>query len=141
MAINSTGGDILNNKIPSKIGELSDDQLSVLLENIVLNVIADAEGKYLLLAPNLIYNLLIQHPAAKNVYVNLLLHTPENEQELLSLIDTLNLVQPALSLLESANKSKNIHARFLKLNEMDYEPTSLTLLANLANKDKSTFRG
>ena len=135
-----TRGDILNDKLTSGIDILSEKQLEVLLKNMLLNVIYDADGRYQLLESNYIYFLLKQHPAAKKMYVNLLVHTPDSEQELLELIDTLNLVQPALSLLESANKSKVINARYLQLNEMGHKPTHLSFLAKLANKCPSAFR-
>lgn len=127
-------------KLPPKINELSECQVSTLLGNVILNVVVSAGGGYLLLKSDLIYNLLIQHPAAKDLNVNILVHSPKNKDELIELIDTLNLVQPALSLLESANKSKIINVRYHRLNEMGYKPTSLTFLAKLANKAKSTFR-
>lgn len=133
-------GDIINNKLPYDIDKISETNLAVLLENIVLNVILSDDGGYLLLTPNRVYDFLIQHPASPKLHVNLLIHSPENESELFKLIDTLNLVQPALQLLESANKSQIINARYLKLNEMTHKATSLTLLAKLANKTKSAFR-
>ncbi|PKG40442.1 hypothetical protein [Psychromonas sp. Urea-02u-13] len=133
--------DPISLKSGPDISILSTKQLSILCKNIMLNVMQSGDGKYLLLSPNLIYNQLIQHPAAKNEVVNVLIHSPESEQELLALIDTLNLVQPALSLLESANKSKTINARYLQLNKMGYKPTPLTFLAKLANKCPSTLRG
>jgi hypothetical protein len=132
--------DAISSKLPPKINELSKRQIEILLGNTVLNVVVSADGGYLLLESNLIYNLLIQHPAAKEIKVNLSIHSPNNEDELIALIDTLNLVQPAISLLESVNKSKTINARFLRLNEMGCKPTSLTFLAKLANKTESAFR-
>lgn len=132
--------DPISLKSSPDISILSIKQLSTLCKTIVLHVIQSDDGKYLLLAPNLIYNQLIQHPAIKNEVVNILVHSPENDQELLAIIDTLNLVQPALSLLESANKSKAINARYLQLNEIGHKPSNLTFLAKLANKSPSTFR-
>lgn len=128
------------NSLPD-VSILSKKQLSILCKTIVLHAMLADDGKYLLLAPNLIYNQIIQHPAAKNEVVNVLVHSPENEQELLALVDTLNLIQPALSLLESANKSKTINARYLQLNKMGHKATPLTFLAKLVDKCPSTFRG
>ncbi len=133
-------GDIINNKLPHGIDKISEMDLAVLLENIILNVTLSDAGGYLLLTPNRVYSFLIQHPAAPKLYVNLLIHLPTNNQDLLRLIDTLNLLQPALQLLESVNKSQTINARYLQLSKTAHAPTSLTLLAKLANKTKSAFR-
>lgn len=132
--------DPVSLKSTPDISKLSIKQLGILCKTIVLHVMQSDDGKYLLLAPNLIFNQLIQHPAAKNEAVNILVHSPENKQELLELIDTLNLIHPALSLLESVNKSKAINARYLQLNEIGHKPSNLTFLAKLANKSPSTFR-
>lgn len=132
--------DPFSSKPPSSITKLSIKQVDTLCKSIVLHVMPADDEKYLLLSPCLIYNELLQHPGSKNKYVNLSVYSPESEQELLELIDTLNLVQPALFLLESANKSKAINARYLQLNKMGHKASSLAFLAKLANKSPSTFR-
>ena len=81
--------DPISLKSSPDISILSIKQLSTLCKTIVLHVMQSDDGKYLLLAPNLIYNQLIQHPAAKNESVNVLIHSPESDQELLELIDTI----------------------------------------------------
>jgi len=132
--------DAINLKPLPQVNKLSECQLLVLLDNIILNVVLSADGEHLLLSPSLRYSLLIQHPLIQKQHVNLLIHSPSNEQEISRLIDTLNLVQPALDLSELSSKSKIIHSRYSLLKEGGLSPTSLSLLAKLANKDKSTFR-
>lgn len=133
--------DVVNNQLPNEIDKISEADLAVLLDNIVLNVMLSDAGGYWLLTPNRTYDFLTQHPASPNFYVNLLIHSPTNNQELFGLINTLNLVQPALSFLDHANKSKSINARFRCLNEIGGKPTSLASLERLADKKKSAFRG
>lgn len=134
-----TTTDVVNLKTPPDINLLSANQLSILLDNIQLNVTASVTGEYLLLAPNTQYNFLILHPAAKNMSVRLLIYTPRTDNELVELIDTLSLVLPSLSFLEFSSKSKTINARYKQLKKMGYKPTALKILSQLANKNKSTF--
>ena len=139
MIVELTATDFVNLKTPPDINLISETQLSILLDNIQLNVIKSASGEYLLLAPNLQYNFLISHPAAENMSVRLSIYTPRTDSELVELIDTLSLVLPSLSFLEFPNKSKTINARYKLLKKMGYKPTALTILSQLANKSKSTF--
>ncbi|WP_413692137.1 hypothetical protein [Psychromonas sp. KJ10-2] len=133
-------GDVVDLNADCSINELSETQLSILLENIVLNVLPLEGCVYQLLSPNVVYNILSRHPAAKNMYVNVLVHSPKNKLELLELILTLNLVLPSLSLISSSHISKTIHARYQKLKLMGCQPISIAKLSRLANKKRSTFR-
>ena len=82
-----TDRDIPNPKAPPNINQLSESQVSILLGNIVLNVIVSTDGEYLLLVPNVMYYLLESHPAANNMSVSLLIHAPRNEDEFVELIE------------------------------------------------------
>ena len=133
-----TLNDLIDLKLLPEIDSLSFDQLDLLLKNIVLNILM-LDGLYYLMSPDYYFSLLSEHPLAKNLYVNVIIHKPEDDNEILEIIDTLLLVKPSLMYLFNTPLS-TIHARSCQLNKMKRKATSLTKLARFANKSKSAFR-
>ncbi|WP_028868714.1 hypothetical protein [Psychromonas arctica] len=133
-----TLNDTFNFKQFPEVDSLAFGQLELLLKNIVLNVLI-LDGLFYLISPDPFFIFLSQHPQAKKLYVNTIIHKPKDDNETLEIIDTLILVKPSLMFLFNTPLS-TIHARSCQFKKMKYKATSLTQLALFANKSKSAFR-
>lgn len=123
--------------LPS-LSSINRQQLATLLACVTLHVIQHKQNSYQLLHSVPVFDLLCQHPGAKQMDVQLLIYTLQ-DNELLKTIETLQLIAPALH-HRGDGQAENIHARYHNLKKQGYSPTSLTKLAALAGLTPSAFR-